>query len=128
MLSEAGLAPGLSSGTGCPGAHGSFWLAWLLAEGAEIVFGVSRPEDIDSDVFSNDENCRERWVKSEKNALIYGNAKTNKMAGFISTALVICLYGCSMGKSGSYIWHEVGKRLRGNGRVMAVLFVRGLPD
>ena len=96
--------------------------------GSEIVFGVSFPEQMDNQEFAADEGSCELWVKSQKNGSLFGNKKTEEMKSIVSAADVICVYGCSLGKSDDYIWREVGKRLKSSAHTNLVLFVHGLPD
>ncbi|WP_158567261.1 AbiH family protein [Collinsella sp. AM34-10] len=82
-----------------------------LGNGASPVFGVSDHSQISSVPLSNDADFTELWIKSQRNAGILRNNNTQDMADLVSSANLICIYGCSLGRSDAYIWKEVGKNI-----------------
>jgi len=93
-----------------------------------IVFGIANSAQFENPSFVEDESICEMWVKAQKNESLYGDDNTDQLAQMIGSADMICIYGCSLGKSDEYIWEMIGKRYRSTSKTNIVLFVHNFPD
>ena len=96
------------------------------SDGTEIIFGTSSPDQFGAENPSEFELLNELWVKPNKNQVIYGNEKTERLSERISNARVFLLYGVSLGDSDRYIWEMIGERMA-EATAWTVLFCHGLP-
>ena len=95
--------------------------------GTDIVFGVSDESQIAAKEYAKQPGFQELWIKQQKNLSIYGNVKTAQLNNLILGADAICSFGCSLGKSDSYIWREIASSIVGT-PTRFYLFDYELPD
>lgn len=92
----------------------------------DLVFGICESSQWASESFSQDEDARRLWEKTQRNDF-YGNAKTERLIDVIDQSDVICMFGVSLGETDSYIWNKVGAWLGESAAHLLVFFEFGYP-
>ncbi|WP_415376745.1 AbiH family protein [Patiriisocius sp. Uisw_017] len=88
----------------------------------EMVLGVNDKEQIDNTSFQDNQDAIEAIVKPNCN-IANKNGIDKKLSDKLNRANLICIFGCSLGKTDAKWWELIGKRLKED--CLLLLFKRG---
>ena len=87
-----------------------------------MVLGVNDKEQIDNTTFQDNQDAIETIVKPNCN-IANKNGIDKKLTNKLNRANLICIFGCSLGKTDAKWWELIGERLKED--CLLLLFKRG---